>query len=210
MNFKIQKKGSAIMFLIQNGTLVLNLFRIGYDDVTRPDPEDDISVSNKFEGSWNLQVPFNLDTTQTKKITFNTESKEYGLEKIIVSPYQVVTDIAVPYTEREVTREDYEEKMADKIEGSDDPGISYEEYVEMVGKTYAESHTFIFNQDGEEIDARGGYENGKTVFAVKGKKITKLHVLVFDSLDSVFEVGNSGLTDELIEAAVNYEVVEIE
>lgn len=197
---------------LEGGTLALNLSAIGYDDLDSLDSAD-ISADKKMEGSWKLQVPFRLDTEQAKRLTFDTKGKEYGLEKITVSPYQIVTQIAVPYTEREVTREEYEEAMAIKTEGTgiaiEDCGITYEEYAEMEGRTYAESHTLLFNQDGEQITPRGGYGNGKSVFAVEGAEISSLQVLVFDSLDAWLDLDTTKLTEAAIKAAVNYEVVEI-
>lgn len=196
---------------LQNGTLALNLSAIGYDDITELDRED-ISASHRMEGSWKLQVPFKLDTAQTKRLAFDTKDKEYGLKKVTVSPYQIVTEISVPYTEREVTHEEYEEAMEIKTGGSEEHPLSYEKYAEMEGKKYAENHTLIYDQNGEEITPRGSRDNGKSVFAVKGAKISKLQVLVFDSLEFLDADGGdtSKLTDKLRKAAVSYEVVELE
>lgn len=192
---------------VTEGILSLNLSAIGYDgekgDVENKD-------GYRWEGNWDLQIPFQMDEKRTKHLTFDTKGKPYGVKEMTISPYQIVTVADIPYTEKNVTQEEYEEAMKAKTEGlKEDYPMSYQEYAQMEKKTYAEYHTALFNQEGEEITQRMEYGNGKSVFAVQGMDITKLQVLIFDSLDTWMEMDTGKLTNEAIEAAVDYEVIEI-
>ncbi|MDO5135791.1 MAG: DUF4179 domain-containing protein [Eubacteriales bacterium] len=192
---------------LEKGVLSLNLSAIGYDDVEGLYVEN--KDGHKWEGSWELQIPFQLDKERTKHITLDTKGKPYGTKEVTISPYQIVTVTDVPFVKRTVTREEYEEAMAIKTEGLEEEcGISYEEYVEMEGKVYAPYHTMLFDQNGEALSQGRGYGDGKSIFAVHGRELTKLQVLVFDG-DSWMDMDTTRLTDEVINAAVNYEVIEI-
>lgn len=177
-----------------DGELSLRLSSIGWDDITMLDAED-ISESHRIDGQWNFDIPFTTDTESAKEYTINKEGNGYTLEKIFVSPYQVVSYVNVPFTEREVTREEYEEIMAEKTGDAADPGISYEEYAEMAGKEYQECETVICNQDGELLSANPD-GHGKTVAAVDGKEITKLHIFVFKYMEDSLEIEKSRLSNE--------------
>ncbi len=180
-----------------DGKVQLNLSSVGWDDVTKLDAED-ISESYRMEGQWNFDIPFTVDTESVKEIAVNKEAGGYTLEKVFVSPYQVVTYVNVPFTEREITREEFDEMMDEKTGGEGDPGISYEEYVEMAGRDYQECETVICNQDGELLFSNpDGY--GKTVAAVDGKEITMLHVFVFDNFEDDIEIEKSRLDDGIVD-----------
>ncbi|MDO5136779.1 MAG: DUF4179 domain-containing protein [Eubacteriales bacterium] len=192
---------------LEKGMLSLNLSAIGYDDVEGVYVEN--KDGHKWEGSWELQIPFQLDKERTKHITLDTKGKPYGTKEVTISPYQIVTVTDVPFMERTVTREEYEEAMAIKTEGLEEEcGISYEEYAEMEGKVYAPCHTLLFDQNGEALSQSRGYGDGTSIFAVHGRELTKLQVLVFDG-DDWMDMDTTRLTDEAINAAVNYEVIEI-
>ena len=111
------------------GGLSLRLSSIGWDDVTMADAES-ISESYRIEGQWDFDIPFSVDTESVKEIAVGQEGGGYTLEKVFVSPYQVVTYVDVPYEDREITREEYEALAAEKTGGTKDLGITYEEYVE--------------------------------------------------------------------------------
>ena len=103
--------------------------------------------------------------------------------------------VDVPSVKREVTREEYEEVMAEKTGGTEDPGISYEEYAMQAGQTYPFWSTVICNQDGQLLFSNPA-GNGKTVAAVDGKKISALHIFVFDDMDADLEIEKSRLDNE--------------
>lgn len=173
------------------GGLSLRLSSIGWDDVTMADAES-ISESYRIEGQWDFDIPFSVDTESVKEIAVGQEGGGYTLEKVFVSPYQVVTYVDVPYEEREITREEYEALAAEKTGGTKDLGITYEEYVEEAGKVYPFWNTVICNQDGEILFSNPE-DVGKTVAAVDGKEISALHIFVFDDADADLEIEKSRL-----------------
>ena len=186
---------------LQNGVCELQLSMIGYDDLNEPDSED-ISASHKYNAQWNLRVPFTVDTEAAKTIEINKERNGYCLRKVFVSPYQVISYTDVPYTELEITKEDYEEAVKEKTGGvSDDIGLTYEEYVEQVGKAYATSCTLIFNQNGEKVTPREDIR-GRSVYAVQGMDISKLYIYVFDDIDAFCEAYENGMDCEAVKQAV--------
>lgn len=171
------------------GELSLRLSSIGWDDVTMLDAED-ISESHRTEGQWEFDIPFTVDTEAVREIAVGKEGNGYTLEKVIVSPYQVVAYVDVPFTEREVTREEYESVMAEKTGAKEDPGITYEEYAEQAGKTYQFWNAVICDQDGEMLFSNPEGD-GKAVAAVDGKELSKLYIFVFDDMEKDLEVEKS-------------------
>lgn len=191
---------------LQSGTVELKLSMMGYDDVNELDAED-ISAFHKIQGEWNLNIPFTVDTKAAKTIPINQEKDGYCLKNVIVSPYQVITYTDVPYTEKEITREEYESVMKEKTGKTEDFGITYEEYVEQMSRTYAESYTIVFDQDGQKLvtteEARG-----KAVQAVENRDISKLYIYIFDDFDAWAEMYENGMDSDaanraLISAEVN-------
>ena len=193
---------------LQNGVCDLQLSMIGYDDLNELDA-DDISAFHKYNAEWNLSVPFTVDTEAAKTIEINKESNGYCLRKVFVSPYQVITYTDVPYTECEITKEDYKEVIKEKTGGiSDDIGLTYEEYVEEMGKSYATSCTLIYNQNGEMVTPREDIR-GRSVYAVQGMDISKLYIYVFDDLDAFGEVYDNGMDCDAVNQAVLFAEVDV-
>lgn len=193
---------------VQNGVCDLQLSMIGYDDLDELDAED-ISASHKYSAEWNLSVPFTVDTEAAKTIEINKESNGYCLRKIFVSPYQVIAYTDVPYTECEITKEDYAEAVKEKTGSvSGDIGLTYEEYVEEMGKSYATSCTLIYNQNGEMVTPREDIR-GRSVYAVQGMDISKLYIYVFDDLDAFGEVYENGMDCDAVNQAVLFAEVDV-
>ena len=193
---------------MQNGVCDLRLSMIGYDALNELDAED-ISVSHKYNAEWNLSVPFTVDTEAAKTIEINKESNGYCLRKVFVSPYQVICYTDVPYTEHEITKEDYKEVMKEKTGSiSDDIGLTYEEYVEEMGKSYATSCTLIYNQNGERVTPREDIR-GRSVYAVQGMDISKLYIYVFDDLDAFGNVYENGMDSDAVNQAVLFAEVDV-
>ena len=145
-----------------------------------------------------FDIPFSVDTELVKEIGVGQESEGYTLEKVFISPYQVVTYVDVPHEEREITREEYEALMTEKTGGTEDRGITYEEYVEQAGKIYPFWNTVICNQDGEMLFSNPE-DVGKTVAAVDGKDISVLNIFVFDDADADLEVEKSRLDNGTVD-----------
>lgn len=178
-------------FSQKNSILNLNITEIGWDDVTMLDAED-ISESHSIESQWNLNIPFNIDADTTKEIQIDQSAKGYTLEKIFTSPYQVITYVDVPYTEREVTREEYEEKTGVES-GASDPGLSYEAYAEMAGKEYSECSVVVCTSDGEILTPVNPTDSiyGKTVFTTSGRDVSSLEIYVFESFEDAIKYEKS-------------------
>lgn len=179
------------------GELSLRLSSIGWDDVTMADAED-ISESYRIDGRWDFDIPFSVDTESAKEYAVNVSGNGYTIEKVFVSPYQVVSYVDVPFTEREVTREEYDALTEEKTAGEGDLGLSYEEYAEQAGKTYQFWNTVICSQDGELLFSNPA-ETGKSVAAVDGKELSKLHIYVFDDMDADLEIEKSRLDTGVVD-----------
>lgn len=193
---------------IQDGTIDLEISGVGYDD--RNDTfEDDISASHKINGNWDFCLPFTVDTQAVKKIRVDQENRGYRLKEVFVSPYQVITETDVPYTEKKFSRADFEKMMLEKTGGSHDFGITYEEYMEQSGKKYAECNTILFNQDGEKLISMEEV-NGRSISAVHGKKISKLYIYIVDSFDVWIELYEKGMNSEAADQAVLYAEIDLE
>lgn len=193
---------------LQGSTMELKLSMIGYDDVNELDAED-ISASHKIQAEWDLSIPFTVDREAVRTIEIRKENKGYCLDKVFVSPYQVITYTDVPYVEQEITRDEYEKAMEEKTGGSgEDVGISYEEYVEQMGKTYAQCSTLIFNQDGVQLQPTEEIR-GRSVNAVQDMEISKLYIYVFDDFDDWIEMSENGMDSDAAERAVIAEEVDV-
>lgn len=180
-----------------DGKLSLRLSSIGWDDVTMADAES-ISESYRIEGQWNFDIPFSVDTESVKEIEINQKGEGYTLEKVFISPYQVVTYVDVPFEKREITREEYEALAAEKTDGTGDLGMTYEEYVEEAGKIYQFWNTIICNQSGEMLFSNPE-DVGKTVAAIDGKDISALRIFVFDDADADLEIEKSRLDNGTVD-----------
>lgn len=172
---------------MDGGVLDLQLNQIGYDDLGELDSED-ISESHKIEGTWQLEIPYQVDTELVKQIAVNEKNeKGYGVREVLVSPYQVMVYVDIPYTtltEEEFSREDFEEMWAEKTEGMDpvpEPPFTYEEY--LAQKNYEYYDMAVFNQDGESLMPIGG-DSEKMIFAVRGTEITKLNIFMTGDMDA--------------------------
>lgn len=184
---------------LQEGTVELNLSMIGYDDAAMDGEDND--AFHKIEGGWSLTLPFTVDTEAARTIEVNQEKDGYRLEKVFVSPYQVITYTDVPYTENEITREEFDAMMMEKTDGAEDPGLTYEEYLEQEGKSYAECSTVVFTQDGEMLSATKE-QRGCSVNAVQGKEISKLYIYVFDHFDGAIRMSEQGMDGDAAKQAL--------
>lgn len=182
---------------------VLNLTfsMIGYDDVNESDSED-IGISNKYEGNWNLSIPFSVDTEDVHMIEVNkTMENGCGIEKIFVSPYQVVVyeiDPAIPLTEEEI-KEAYE-GLNRKREEVGEPSIPLEEfrYEDYYSEIREGFDLVAFTQDGVKLDYGEG-DQQKRFFAIQGHEVSQLQfflakehlsILMLDNIDEVKELAD--------------------
>lgn len=159
------------------------LTEIAYSDQTL-ESEDDIEWEHRIQGSWELEVPFSVDTTQCREIPINRHDKAgYTLRKVFVSPYQVIVFSDTPYTTlspEEYTKEDFKRQWGQKNEEIAAYGGEEVTYDQMLARKYYEYYELaVYNQDGESLEMQYGDEK-KTVFAVQGHTLSKLHIYAGD------------------------------
>lgn len=186
---------------IQSSTVNLNLSMIGYDDVDALDAED-ISAFHQIEGEWNLTLPFSVDTEAAKTFSMDLEHEGYHLTKVSVSPYQVVTDTDVPYTEKELSQKEFEEALKQKTgESAPSDFADDAELFAQMAINYRECHTLVLNQDGEVLAPI--YESqGHSINAVQDMEISKLFIYVFDSFDAWINLKKNGIDSGAAEQAI--------
>lgn len=165
----------------QDGMLHLQLTKIGYDDLNDINSKD-ISETHRTTGCWKFIIPFQVDTENAREIQVDQKTEDgYGIEKVFVSPYQLIIFTELPYktlSEEEFTREDYEQAWGPKnqeIEVAEEKIMTYEECLNE--KIYEPFDLAVFNQDGEVLTpVDSDYE--KSVFAVRNLEITSFHVFI--------------------------------
>ncbi|MCI9101646.1 MAG: DUF4179 domain-containing protein [Lachnospiraceae bacterium] len=79
-----------------SGKLNLNVNGLGYDDDRMIDREE-ISASHWTEGSWNIAIPFEINTTDVTTIEVGEKKGNITLEDVVVSPYQVIVHAGSSY-----------------------------------------------------------------------------------------------------------------
>ena len=185
---------------LKTGTLNLQLTSIGWDqDGTE---SLDISENMRVDGVWNFTIPFTVDGESVKEIVVNQEENGYTIQKIIVSPYQVVSYVKAPLSrvEKEITRADYERKLG-LAEGEEDKTLSYEDFLaEYQTPKMQPCETVICNQDGEFLFANdSSTTSGITTFAVDKKELRTLSVYVLTDVEDYCNEDGS-LNRELLSA----------
>lgn len=183
-----------------DGTLHLKLSDIWYDE--EENMNDNIEPSTRIKGNWELVVPYSVDKEQTKEILVNKKNKDgYRIQKVFVSPYQVIVFSDVPYTTLsadDYTKEDFENTWAEtnkELIANGEKPVTYEEVLEE--KRYDYYELAVYNQEGEALEMQYS-DNAKTVFAVQEHKLSKLHIYMGDEAHEM----------ELIKAANEQEAKE--
>lgn len=193
---------------LETGTLKLCLTSIGWDEETAE--TEDISENIRVDGTWDFSVPFTVDKESVREIAVNQEQNGYTIQKLIVSPYQVVSYVKAPLSnvEKQITRADYESKLG-LSEGAEDERLSYEDFVAQYQKPVMQPcETVICNQNGELLFA---YDNsttsGTTTFAVDKKELQTLYIYVLTDVENYLHEDGS-LNQELLreQAVVSAEV----
>ena len=181
------------------GTFNLKLSTLGFDSSNPPPKEDDgsIDMSYRYDGNWDLAIPYTVDTQNVKIIEVN-QPVEGGLDinKVFVSPYQVLVYMNAPYTQpnedNATSKEEYEELWGDKNEemlavgegltAGDGDTMSYEEWLN--DKAYdMEWDIAVYNQDGVKLnwhDISLAGDSWATRCTVKGVEVSKLQIFIGD------------------------------
>lgn len=58
-------------------------------------------MHHRNSGTWNLSLPFAIDATEAKTYDVKCSENGYMLEKVVVTPYQLVTHLKEPAESRE-------------------------------------------------------------------------------------------------------------
>lgn len=179
--------------LEESGTLSLNIDGLGYDDDRMLDSEE-ITASHWIDGSWNINLPFEVNDTDVKTIEAGETKGNITLNDVVVSPYQVIVHTTTPGKQRELT-DDRREKLL-----SENPDLTDAEMFEILGWSYEPCETIVFNQDGEIL-----YPDmemaGQARFAVQGKEISTLHIFIFDNLDDWVQMKEEGINSSVADKA---------
>lgn len=128
---------------------------------------------------WNLEIPVSIDGTRTQRYTVEqTGEKGFGLEEILVSPYDIKVKQIRPQMDSQEKDTFYLEclKNLKEITGIDGYA-TYEEDRHLGLERPLDSTLLAFDQDGEPLEwtASSGME-GYDVFSTKQKKITRLYL----------------------------------
>lgn len=173
-----------------DGTLSLELSELYYDDIDE-EGSDSIEPSSRIEGTWKIEVPFRVDKEQCREIPVNKKNEDgYGIEKVFISPYQVIVFSDVPYTTlspESFTKEEFEQTWGEKnakIAAAGDEPVAYEDL--LAEKYYEQYELALFDQNGESLEMQYGYEN-RTVYAVQEHELTDLHIYMTDE-SHIFEL----------------------
>lgn len=177
-----------------SGQLNLNISGLGYDDDRMLDSEE-ISASHWTDGSWKLVIPFEVNATDVKTIEVGEKKGNITLEDVVVSPYQVIIHATTPGEPRELT-DSIREKLL-----SENPDMTDAEMFELLGWSYEPCYTIVFNQDGEMLYSDTELA-GRAGFAVQGKEIKALHILIFDNFDDWLQMEKEGMGSSAADRAV--------
>ncbi len=177
-----------------SGELSLTVNGLGYDDDTMIGGEE-ISASHWTEGSWNITIPFEVNETDVKTIEVGEKKGNITLEDVVVSPYQVIVHATTPGKPRELT-DSIRQKLL-----SEDPDMTDAEMYELLGDSYEPCYTICFNQNGEMLYSDTELA-GWAGFAVQGKEVKTLHVLIFDNFDDWLQMEKEGMSSSAADRAV--------
>lgn len=194
INLAEKHTGSGELKLIVNG--------LGYDDDSMLDGEE-ISASHWTEGSWNIVIPFEVNAADVKTIEVGEKKGNITLEDVVVSPYQVIIHATTPGEQRELT-DSIREKMLLK-----DPDMTDAEMYELLGYSYETCYIICFNQDGEMLYSDMELA-GWAGFAVQGKEVKTLHVLIFDNFDDWLQMEKEGMSSAAADRAVIAKEIHVE
>lgn len=185
-----------------SGELNFNVTGLGYDDDRMLDAEE-ITASHWTDGSWNIAIPFEVNSTDVKTIEVGEKEGNITLEDVVVSPYQVIVHAATPGEQRELT-DDRREKLLSK-----DPDMTDAEMFELLGWSYEPCYTICFDQNMERLYPDTEMA-GRAGFAVQGKEIKTLYVFIFDNFDDWTQMEQEGMSSSVADSAVISKEIHVE
>lgn len=158
---------------LDRGTLVLSLSAIGWDDVTMLNQQEDLSESHRVEGQWEFEIPFTVDTESAKEITVGQGENGYTIDKIFISPYQVVSYVTLADSNMEyhtlICNQDGE--LLDVSNPTD--GVYGKDVFAVNGKTISSVTVYVFDDFEEWLEvgkSRFEDENGRIDMQLAGDR----------------------------------------
>ena len=128
---------------------------------------------------WNLEIPVSIDESRTQRYTVEqTGERGFGLEEILVSPYDIKVKQIRPQMDSQEKDTFYLEclKNLKEVTGIDGYAV-YEEDQQLSSDQPLDSILLAFDQDGKPLEwtDSSGME-GYDVFSTKQKNITRLYL----------------------------------
>lgn len=79
----------------KDGMFSIHLSSIGYDDINKLAEDDPMQMT---DGKWTLEIPYTVDKEASKIVEVNKKdsASDYGIDKVLISPYQVVVFADTP------------------------------------------------------------------------------------------------------------------
>ncbi len=167
------------------------------------DQSDGFSIL-KIDGNWEFMLPYEVDRENTRIIEVNDKNASgYGIESIMVTPYEVKVTSIVPLRKR--SEEELQaylkkfKKASKKLEAVGKEPIDIDQQMDTIPKsTFVEYGVSIFDQNGDRLQFEE--QNGPTeIFAVKGKKLTRLFVYIgTDAIDTLKETDQRKMEEKAV------------
>ena len=153
----------------------------------------------EIKGSWILRVPYETDKENGKEIIVNKKTKNNLIvEKLFLSPYQLVVLSDVPYTKPYENKTDQE--IIDKWGGKIKKGDSEEIKKIRDSKEYDFYEIAVFTQDGKRLDweeiGDGEGSIQRDLYSLRGKDVSKVHIYVTQKKENMFELITAKTVEE--------------
>lgn len=143
--------------------------------------QENASVSDSHvlkDGNWNIHFPLVIDDTQLKTFDINdTNELGFGIEKIILTPYELQIESLVPTLSKELLDKvysDFSEKCKNNLDANQENAL-FEDILLDSNDLYWYGGFAVFNQDGEYLDFVYIDENTH-YYEVEMKNIEKLYI----------------------------------
>lgn len=134
-----------------------------------------------MEGEWNLKIPVEIDKTQTKQVIVDEENVYgLGIQKVLVSPYEIRVVKKIPEFDSETLEEIYtshREKCKEVL------GEEAEIILEEAGLNSQDTQWYgdfaVFNEKGERMEIGFGGTEEESIYQREMKSAEKLYFYLF-------------------------------
>ncbi|MCF0228225.1 MAG: DUF4179 domain-containing protein [Parasporobacterium sp.] len=193
---KLDLNNSAPDGVTGDTVAVITIHGIGYDDA-RSEYQEYTGASFWTDGEWKFDIPLHIDENASYTVNSGKESSGMALDRVVVTPYQVIVyayrqapEIVVssideidPYTV-ECLREMYPD-------ADDDTLCSiYADYQNSI--TGKAAPVVAFDKDGNKLQMLAESVTGNARFAVDGQDVSTVHVFVLPDDETWFDVYKFG------------------